>query len=249
MTGVPARVRHLTVRMRQEAGLLSVGLAVTAALWGFVSLADEVADGETGNFDRAVLLALRNPADPADPLGPVWLEQTAKDLTSLGGFPVTGLITALALVYLLMIGRKGAAALVVISIGGGMLLSSGLKLLFARARPDLVPHAVDVFTASFPSGHATMTAAVYFTLGALLMRVVPARRLKIFVMASVVAIVLIVGASRVYLGVHWPTDVLAGWCIGFAWATLWWLVAALLQRRGRIDGDQPESGDVTRPSD
>lgn len=249
MMHVPTRMRHLTTRMRQEAGLLSVGLAVTAALWGFVSIADEVADGDTGDFDRAVLLALRNPADATDPLGPVWLEQTAKDLTSLGGFPVVGLITALTLVYLLMIGRKGAAALVVVSVGGGMLLSSGLKLLFARARPDLVPHAVDVFTASFPSGHATMTAAVYFTLGALLMRVMPERRLKIFVMAAAIAIVLIVGTSRVYLGVHWPTDVLAGWCIGFAWATVWWLVAALLQRRGRIEGDQPLSRDVTPPSD
>ena len=249
MTGVPDRVRHLTARMRQEAGLLSVGVAITAALWGFVFLADEVSDGETGDFDRTLLLALRNPADPADPLGPVWLEQTAKDLTALGGFPVTGLITTLVLVYLLMIGRKGAAALVVVSIGGGMLLSSVLKLLFARARPDLVPHAVDVFTASFPSGHATMTAAVYFTLGALLMRVVPERRLKIFVMVAAVVIVLIVGVSRVYLGVHWPTDVLAGWCIGFAWATLWWLVAAILQRRGRIDGDQPESRSVRPPSD
>jgi undecaprenyl-diphosphatase len=249
MTSVPFGVRRFTARVRKEAGLLTVGLLVTAGLWGFVSLADEVADGDTGDFDSAVLLALRSPGDPADPLGPVWLEQMAKDLTALGGFPITGLITILAIVFLLLTNKKGAAGLVVASIGGGALLSSALKLLFARDRPDLVPHAVDVFTASFPSGHATMTAVVYFTLGAMLMRVLPQRRLKIFVLGAAAAIVLVVGASRVYLGVHWPTDVLAGWSIGLAWATLWWLVAALLQRRGRIDGDQTEAEGFRPPSD
>jgi undecaprenyl-diphosphatase len=249
MTSVPFGVRRFTARVRKEAGLLTVGLLVTAGLWGFVSLADEVADGDTGDFDSAVLLALRTPGDPADPLGPVWLEQMAKDLTALGGFPITGLITILAIVFLLLTNKKGAAGLVVASIGGGALLSSALKLLFARDRPDLVPHAVDVFTASFPSGHATMTAVVYFTLGAMLMRVLPQRRLKIFVLGAAAAIVLVVGASRVYLGVHWPTDVLAGWSIGLAWATLWWLVAALLQRRGRIDGDQTEAEGFRPPSD
>lgn len=233
---------RLAERVRKEGRLLGLGLAVSLSAWAFVGLAGEVAEGDTTAFDRTILLALRNPADLSDPIGPLWMEIAARDLTTLGGFAILTLITTVAVMFLLLTGRKGAAGLVVLSIGGGTLLSSWLKLLFDRARPDLVPHAVEVYTASFPSGHATMTAVAYLTLGALLMRVVHGRRLKVFVMGTAIAIVLIVGLSRVYLGVHWPTDVLAGWSIGFAWATLWWLLAAVLQRRGRIDGDQGNTG-------
>ncbi len=232
------RLGRLAERLVHEGRLLALGLALSLSAWAFVGIAGEVAEGDTTAFDRTLLLALRNPADLSDPIGPLWLEIAARDLTTLGGFAVLTLMTTIAVIFLLLNGKKGAAGLAVLSIGGGALLSSGLKLLFERPRPDLVPHGVEVFTASFPSGHATMTAIAYLTLGALVMRVVKGRRLKIFVMGTAMAIVLIVGMSRVYLGVHWPTDVLAGWSVGFAWATLWWMVAALLQRRGRIDGDQ-----------
>ncbi len=232
------RLGRLAERLVHEGRLLALGLALSLSAWAFVGIAGEVAEGDTTAFDRTVLLALRNPADLSDPIGPLWLEIAARDLTTLGGFAVLTLITTIAVIFLLLTGKKGAAGLAVLSIGGGTLLSSGLKLLFERPRPDLVPHGVEVYTASFPSGHATMTAIAYLTLGALLMRVVKGRRLKIFVMGTAAAIVLIVGMSRVYLGVHWPTDVLAGWSVGFAWASLWWMVAAVLQRRGRIDGDQ-----------
>lgn len=236
--GAPRGLLRFTLRVRREGRLLAAGFAVTLSAWLFVAIADEVAEGDTGAFDRTLLLALRNPADPTDPIGPAWLEIAARDLTTLGGFAVIGLITTVAVAFLLLTGRKGAAALTVLSIGGGTLLSTALKQWFDRPRPDLVPHVVDVYTTSFPSGHATMTAIAYLTLGALLMRVLPERRLKAFAMGTAVAIVLIVGASRVYLGVHWPTDVLAGWAVGFGWAAAWWMVVALLQRRGRIDSDR-----------
>lgn len=233
--------------LRREGRLLLAGFMVSMALFGFVSIADEVVEGETHAFDEAVMLALRDPADPERPLGPFWLELTAKDLTALGGFPVLTLVTLLAITYLVMIRRQGAALLVGVSVGGGVALNTALKQVFDRPRPDLVPHGVEVLTASFPSGHAMMTAVAYLTLAALLMRVLPERRLKVFVLAAAVLIVVAVGSSRVYLGVHWPTDVLAGWAIGFAWATLWWLIAAILQRRGRLRGDR-EPGDVRPPS-
>lgn len=235
--------------LRREGRQLIAGLLVSLALFGFVSIADEVVEGETHAFDETIMLALRDAADPADPLGPAWLELTARDLTALGGIPVLTLVTLLTVVYLLMVHRRGAALLVTISVGGGVLLNTVLKQSFDRPRPDLVPHGVEVLTASFPSGHAMMTAIAYLTLAALLMRVLPERRLKAFVLGAAALIVGIVGLSRVYLGVHWPTDVLAGWTIGFAWATAWWLVAAILQRRGRLAGDRDKPGPVTRPSD
>jgi undecaprenyl-diphosphatase len=129
-----------------------------------------------------------------------------------------------------------------------MLLSTLLKLGFERPRPDLVPHAVVVYTASFPSGHAMLSAVTWLTLGALLMRVEPRRRVKAYVLALAVLTTLLVGASRIYLGVHWPTDVLAGWCIGAAWALMCWLAALWLQRRGRVEetrevaDDDPSAG-------
>ena len=135
--------------------------------------------------------------------------------------------------------QRGAARLVAVSVGGGTALSSLLKLGFARPRPDLVPHAVEVYTASFPSGHAMLSAVTYLTLAALLARVQPRRRLRIYVLALAVLTSLLVGASRVYLGVHWPSDVAAGWCVGAAWALLCWLAALRLQRTGRVERADP----------
>jgi undecaprenyl-diphosphatase len=116
-----------------------------------------------------------------------------------------------------------------------MLLSTVLKMGFERPRPDLVPHATRVYTASFPSGHAMLSAVTYLTLGALLARVQPNRRLKAYLIGLALCITLLVGASRVYLGVHWPSDVLAGWCGGAAWAALCWFIALQLQRQGQVE--------------
>jgi undecaprenyl-diphosphatase len=212
-----------------------VGSLIGGALWGFAELADEVADGETHAFDRAVMLALREPQDPAQALGPAWLELVARDVTSLGGAAVLVLLSLAAVGYLLLSRRHGAAVFVVVSIAGGTLLSSALKSLFGRPRPDLVPHAVEVTSASFPSGHSMLAMVTYLTLGAVLAEVQPQRRFKIYILGWAVFLALLVGASRVYLGVHWPTDVLAGWCIGSAWALLCGSVALWLQRRGVIE--------------
>jgi undecaprenyl-diphosphatase len=227
---------RLSTRLgRHEIGLLVSLLVVCGILLGFLRLADEVGEGDSYAFDRAILLSLRNPANLAEPLGPAWLEMAARDITSLGGYPVLILVTSAALGFLLVIGKRHAAVLVLISVGGGMLLSSGMKELFDRPRPDLVPHVVQVYTLSFPSGHAMLSAVTYLTLGALLARVQPRRRVKAYLLSVAILLALLIGTSRVYLGVHWPTDVLAGWCVGSAWAMLCWTIALWLQHRGEIE--------------
>lgn len=191
---------------------------VTATIVFFVWLADEVMEGETEALDRALLQSLRNPADPADPLGPNWLETGFADLTALGSTTVLGLMTLVVVGYLLIRRSRAAALTVALSVIGGTVLSFGLKLVFERPRPDLVAHLVEVQTASFPSAHAMLSATTYLTLGALLARFEDRRRLKGYVLGVAIGLTFLVGVSRIYLGVHWPTDVIAGWCAGAAWA-------------------------------
>jgi undecaprenyl-diphosphatase len=233
---------------RRELALL-VALALAAsAIWGFAELADDVLEGDTHAFDEAVLLALRSATDRSDPLGPGWLEELMRDVTALGSMGVLTFIT-LAVAGFLALQRKSHAALfVLVAVGGGMLLSHLLKMGFDRPRPDLVPHGAMVYTASFPSGHATMAAVTYLTLGALLARVQPRRWLKLYLMGLAVLLTVAVGVSRVYLGVHWPTDVLAGWSLGAAWALLCWAGALWLQRRGRVESTEPDP-DASVPAD
>jgi undecaprenyl-diphosphatase len=229
----------LRARSLQELAPFAIFALIAAMIAVFAKIADEVVEGETHAFDQAVLRALRNPNDLADPIGPAWLELAMRDITSLGGFTVVILVTLAAIGYLVIDGKRAAALFVMVSIAGGTVLSEGLKHLFARPRPDLVAHLVEVQTASFPSGHAMLSAVIFLTLGALLARIQSRRRLKAYVISVAIVLTLMIGASRVYLGVHWPTDVLAGWCAGAAWAMGCWLLAMWLQSRGRIE--EPDS--------
>jgi undecaprenyl-diphosphatase len=231
------RARDLGLRLRlNEAGPLISLAALSLFGWAFVNLAGEVIEGDTTRLDRTLLMALRSPGDPTDPIGPRWFEEAARDVTGLGGHAVLTMVTLAAIAYLLLARKRHAAVLVVAAIGGGMLMSTLLKLGFDRPRPDLVPHGVRVYTASFPSGHAMLSAVTYLTLGALLARVQPRRRIKAFLLGVAILLTVLIGMSRVYLGVHWPSDVLAGWCGGAAWAALCWFVALQLQRRGEVEG-------------
>lgn len=214
--------------------LIGVLLAAMAT-FAFVEIAGHVLQGNTTAFDRPLMLALRSASNITDPIGPRWLEEVARDITALGSNVILVIVTASVAVFLLLAHKRGAAWLVLASVGGGAALSSLLKLGFQRSRPDLVPHAVEVYTASFPSGHAMLSAVTYLTLGALLMRVQPGWAVKIYILSLAVLITFLVGVSRVYLGVHWPTDVLAGWSIGAAWALLCWAVALWLQRAGQVE--------------
>jgi undecaprenyl-diphosphatase len=216
--------------------LLSVILAA-GLLFAFAKLANAVGRGSTHAFDEWLIVALRTPGDLADPIGPAWLEEMMRDCTGMGS---TGVLTVmvLAIAGFLAMTRKGLAALFVLaSVAGGVLISQTMKWAYARPRPDLVPHGAEVFTASFPSGHSMMSAVVYLTLGALLARTQPDRAVKAYILAVAVLLTVLVGVSRVYLGVHWPTDVLAGWVLGGLWALVCLMVMQWLQARGRVEDD------------
>jgi undecaprenyl-diphosphatase len=236
--------------VEQEFAVLAALALAAAALWGFVELAGEVLEGETHAFDERILLALRSATDRSDPLGPGWLEELMRDVTGLGGTGVLTFITLAAAGFLALNRKTHAALFVVAAVGGGMLLSTLLKIGFDRPRPDLVPHGALVYTASFPSGHAMLSAVVYLTLGALLARVQARHLLKLYLLGLAILLTVAVGASRVYLGVHWPTDVVAGWAVGAAWALLCWATALWLQRRGRVEPADPDPDAVApEPAD
>ncbi len=212
---------------------------LAGATWAFIELADEIVEGGTAALDRTLLLALRSSADPAQPLGPAWLHELMRDFTALGGVGVLTLLTVSASGYLWLLGARRAAATLLLSVLLGVLASTLLKVAFDRPRPDLVPHGSYVRSASFPSGHSMMAAVVYLTLGALIARVHSQMRLRIYLLAISVLVTLLIGISRVYLGVHWPSDVLGGWAVGAAWALLCWLAMLWLQVHDRIP--QPAS--------
>lgn len=226
---------------QHELPVLVAGLILFGFLFGFVSLASEVMEGDTHAIDEQILLALRNTEDTHDPIGPVWVEEMIRDFTSLGGSGILSLLTMAVIVYLMLQRKFGAMTFVTVAIVGGVFLSLLLKQSFDRPRPDLVPHATYVVNSSFPSGHAMLSAVTFLTLGALLSRIHPRRRFKAFFLLMAALLTLLVGISRVYLGVHWPTDVLGGWVVGAAWATLCWLAARWLQRRGQVEDDIPTS--------
>lgn len=233
----PALARLVASASRMERTTMAVVLFAAGALYTFAKVADEVTEGDTTVFDRDILLALRNPADPSDPIGPVWFEEVMRDFTALGGTAVLTLVTLCVLAFLLLTKKRGTALLVAGSVVGATVLSSILKWGFDRPRPDLVPHGVPVYSASFPSSHAMLSAAVYLTLGALLARSQARVRVKVFLLGVAVFVTFLIGVSRLYLGVHWPTDVLGGWIVGAAWAALSWLVMLYLQRRGEVEGE------------
>ncbi len=227
------RLRALRRLLRQEAVLLSGLLGVTVLAIAFILFADEVLEGAFASFDDWIILALRAPGNLAEPIGPQWLREMGRDVTALGSPFFITLILIVVVGYLLMDGKRAAALLMIIAVTGGGALSTSLKMLFNRVRPD-IPHGLDL-NASFPSGHTTLSAVAFLTIGALLMRVTPDPRLKAYFMSIAILLTLLIGLSRIYLGAHFPTDVFAGWCVGGAWALLCSVVAWRLQREGAIE--------------
>jgi undecaprenyl-diphosphatase len=236
MASVSAFLRHPRLApvldlARREIGLIAGIAVLTLTALVFLRVADEVGEGETRALDLSILMTLRAPGDPANPVGPKWLELAAMDVTSLGSVTILSLIVLLVCGLFVTLGRKRYALWLLAAAAGGTALSQGLKLVFGRERPPMFMHAVEAMNPSFPSGHATLSAVIYLTLGALVARFARQRRVKTYALASAVLLTALVGCSRVYLGVHWPTDVLAGWCLGACWATACWLAALVVQRR------------------
>ena len=173
-------------------------------------------------LDTNILLAFRNGSDP---LGPIWVEELARDMTALGSFGVLTLLVAASVFFLLMARQKHDALTMLAATVGGIAVVLLLKTVLARSRPDELIRSVYVSTPSFPSGHTMMSTVTYLTLGAFMARELRSRALQMYVMLLALVVSVLVGMTRVYLGVHWPSDVLAGWSFGAAWALLCWTAA------------------------
>ena len=223
-----------------EKWILTGTVAVVLLALTFAKLASEVLEGDTLAFDRNILLLFRSSTDSAVTIGPVWLKETMRDITALGGTTVLTIIALAVSGYLAVTGLRHAAGMVLASVVSGVLLSNSLKLVFARARPDIVPHHAAFYAASFPSGHTTLSAIVYLTLAALLCRTQSSAAVKGYILAVGVFLTFIVGISRIFLGVHWPTDVIAGWLVGSTWALLCWFAMLWLQTSGGVEPEQPQ---------
>ena len=237
--------RRVSLRLLARLGAHELGILLGVAgvgcgIWLFGFVAGEVMEGDTGSMDKRLLLAMRRPSD-LSPIGPPAVQDAARDITALGGPSVLGLVTLITAGFLLLDGRRNMTLFLCASVASGLLVSTILKDVFQRARPDLVPHAAYVSTSSFPSGHSMLSAVTYLTLGALLARSQRQKRLKAYFLLIAASLTLLVGVSRVYLGVHWPSDVLGGWIAGASWAIVCWLVARWLQGRRIIEDEAHES--------
>jgi undecaprenyl-diphosphatase len=219
----------------QDLFVLVAMLALVVGSWVFIELADEVMERETHALDKRIMQALRTPSDLSNPIGPPGLEEAMRDFTALGGTAVIILVTLTATGFVLMRRQFHALIFMVAAVGGGGILCGLFKGWFDRPRPEIVPHLMTVTSASFPSGHSLLSAVVYLSLAALLARLMESRRLKLYFISVALLITFLVGLSRVYLGVHYPTDVLAGWTVGLLWAIICWLTARFLQRRGTVE--------------
>jgi undecaprenyl-diphosphatase len=236
MTRRPARfVRFVKELLGQEIVVVVPLLVAVFAVLCFIAIAGEVTERDTQKIDEWVLTSLRQAPDLARPIGPEWVTEVARGVSALGSTVVLLLVTLSVVGFLFLSNKRHAMWLTVFATLGGALLTALLKAYFGRPRPAIVPHLEHVSSLSFPSGHSVLAATVYLTLGALLAREVSPLRMRLYVLSVAVVLTAIIGVSRIFLGVHYPTDVLAGWAAGLAWSLTCWIVALFLQRRGAIE--------------
>lgn len=201
-------------RSAGEVRFLVAALGICLAVWMFAELADELDEDEHLHVEERIMLSMRDPANLAEPAGPGWLKQVAIDVSALGGATVVILLTLLVCGHLLLRRRWRRVVILACTVAGGHLLSHTLKAVFGRERPDVVPHLAHVDSASFPSGHSLSSSVIYLTIGALLAETVTRRREKAYILGVAFGLAFLIGVSRVFLGVHYPSDVLAGAALG-----------------------------------
>jgi len=220
--------------VRAELMLVASLAVIAAAVLFFIEIADEMSEGEAHGFDMAVLQMLHpDAANPSDPIGPKWLDHAAADLTAIGSVSVLAGLSLLVGTFLVIQRKRLEAGIIAVAFAGGLTISQLLKEFFNRERPPEIYRASEILNASFPSGHALLATVVFLTLGAMLAQAAKGEGLRIFVMSAAIGLALIVGVTRIYLGVHWTTDVLAGWSAGAAWGTACWLAGRWLKQRGQ----------------
>ena len=205
-------------------------IIIVALIVAFFVLAELVSRGITQAWDQATILSLRSGGNIADPIGPAWMEEAGRDVTALGSYIVLVFLVASATGFLALLGRWRLVGLLAASVIGGMVISALLKFGFDRPRPD-IPHSARVFTASFPSGHATLSTVVFLVIGGLLTRTTEDPQIRSYFVSLSIILTVAVGFSRLYLGVHYPTDVLVGWLVGGAWALGCWTIASKLEAK------------------
>ena len=210
--------------------LLSI-LLIVGGIWVTISLADAVVEGNTQELDESILLMLRESGDSNNPIGPPWVEELMRDYTALAGTGFLVLIVSAIAIYYIIQGRYKEMVFLLFAILGAYIISFLLKDFFGRPRPEFVPEGAYKYSASFPSGHALLAATTYLTLGSILAQLFKRDRLKAYVLLLATLITVLVGFTRIYLGVHFPSDVIAGWVIGTVWATMCWLGFRWLRRR------------------
>lgn len=225
--------------MLHPKGAITPRAATIVLIVALVIFAALAATAPAGRFDAAehsFMLSLRNASDLSIPAGPAWFQYFAEQATALGGWPLLTLLSLTVIGFFLMRRQWDFALILIAVITGESVITGQLKHLFDRARPDFLPHLVEATSKSFPSGHASSAAAVYLTLGLMLANILEQKPLRIYALSCAISLATLTGLSRIYLGVHYPTDVLAGWCVGSAWASAVWLAAYYadpLLRRGR----------------
>lgn len=216
---------------KREIKVLLIILFILLCTILFIEIGRMVDKGSTQRFDEWVILSLRNSEDVNLPIGPKWISEFMNDITTLGGGYIIGIITIFVIGYLILQKRFDALFIVLAATIGGTLIVFGLKDLYGRERPDLIFRLHETNSLSFPSGHSMMSAVVYLTQAAIIARFQRNIKIRFYILSAALFLTFIIGVSRVYLGVHYPTDVIAGWTIGLAWATFCWFVVWFFQRR------------------
>ncbi|MDQ3334142.1 MAG: phosphatase PAP2 family protein [Myxococcota bacterium] len=235
MSRLRERIESMRARdLRLVAQLVAIGLLVLA----FIKIGRAVTGAETHELDNRILLALRNAPD--DPIGSDAFQSAVMHISALGSGAVTSLIVLIATLFFALAGHVRYALLMVACSLGTLLGMFLLKTFYERERPTIVTHIDPPGGASFPSGHSMISAALYMTLAVLIARTLDKRRLRIFVVVIGALLMMIVGLTRLYLGVHYPTDVLAGWTAGLTWALICGMLVTRLGHRGVVDMPAPK---------
>lgn len=235
----------LKILLRKEFLILITLLILLLFFWGGIELRNVFMVDRAQQFDEWVLLSLRDAEHPQHLIGPHWVEETVRDITALGGPSVLTFMIVGVLAYLMLKRNYRASALVFVATLGGLIISLLLKDIFLRPRPDIIPALMVETSPSFPSGHSMLSAVVYLTLGSLLTRLETSPKIRVYTISIAILIAIMIGLTRIMLGVHYPTDVLVGWIVGFFWASLCWFVMVILQEQKAVESaleTDPENG-------